>query len=98
MAKVIWAPSALDDIASIAEYIAEDSTEVASLFVHRLIEATDRLQDQGWRTLNSFSRKNLEQEVIVPARNLNLPFDAVARWMPLEQADGKAAKPCKIVG
>jgi len=45
MAKVIWAPSALDDIASIAEYIAEDSTEVASLFVHRLIEATDRLQD-----------------------------------------------------
>jgi len=44
MAKVIWAPSALDDIASIAEYIAGDSAEVASLFVRRLIEATDRLQ------------------------------------------------------
>jgi toxin ParE1/3/4 len=45
MAKVIWAPSALEDIASIAEYIAEDSPEMASLFVHRLVEATDRLEE-----------------------------------------------------
>ena len=45
MADVIWAPSALDDIDSIAEYIAGDSAEVASLFVHRLMEATDRLQE-----------------------------------------------------
>jgi len=45
MAEVIWAPSALADVASIAEYIADDSTEMASLFVRRLIEATDRLQD-----------------------------------------------------
>jgi toxin ParE1/3/4 len=45
MAKVIWAPSALDDIASIAEHIAEDSAEMASLFVHRLMEATDRLEE-----------------------------------------------------
>jgi addiction module RelE/StbE family toxin len=45
MAKVIWAPSALDDIDSIAEYIAGDSPEMASLFVNRLMEATDRLQE-----------------------------------------------------
>lgn len=45
MADVIWAPSALDDIAAIAEYIARDSPEVASLFVRRLMEATDRLQE-----------------------------------------------------
>jgi len=45
MAKVIWAPSALADIASIAEYIAEDSAEMAALFVRRLMEATDRLQE-----------------------------------------------------
>ncbi len=44
MAKVIWAPSALADIAAIAGYIAEDSPETASLFVHRLVEATDRLE------------------------------------------------------
>lgn len=45
MAQVIWAPSALDDIATIAEYIARDSPDAASLFVRRLIEAADRLQE-----------------------------------------------------
>jgi len=45
MAEVIWAPSALDDVACIAEYIARDSVEVASLFVRRLFEATDRLHE-----------------------------------------------------
>ena len=45
MAKVIWAPSALDDIDSIAEYIAKDSRYRASLFIERLIESTDRLQE-----------------------------------------------------
>jgi toxin ParE1/3/4 len=45
MAQVIWAPSALDDIDSIAEYIAQDSPETASLFINRLMEATDRLQE-----------------------------------------------------
>ena len=45
MAKVIWAPSALDDIESIAAYIAKDSVEMASLFVSRLFDATDRLQE-----------------------------------------------------
>jgi len=43
MGQVIWAPSALRDIDLIAEYIARDSAEQASLFVARLIEATDRL-------------------------------------------------------
>jgi toxin ParE1/3/4 len=45
MAKVIWAPSALDDVESIAEYIARDSVEMASLFVSRLFDATDRLHE-----------------------------------------------------
>ncbi|MEN6335757.1 MAG: type II toxin-antitoxin system RelE/ParE family toxin [Phycisphaerales bacterium] len=45
MAQVIWAPSALEDIAAIAEFIARDSPEVASLFIRRLMEATDRLQE-----------------------------------------------------
>jgi addiction module RelE/StbE family toxin len=42
---VIWSPSALDDVASIADYIAEDSTEMAALFVRRLVEAANRLQN-----------------------------------------------------
>lgn len=45
MGKVIWAPSALEDVNSIAEYIARDSVDQAALFVVRLFEATDRLQE-----------------------------------------------------
>ena len=44
MGKVIWAPSALDDIDAIAEYIARDSEYSAALFVTRIFEITDRLQ------------------------------------------------------
>lgn len=43
MAKVIWAPSALNDIEAIAEYISRDSPDHAALFVRRLMESTDRL-------------------------------------------------------
>jgi len=45
MGKVIWSPAALEDVDSIAEYIARDSTDQSSLFVIRLIGATNRLQD-----------------------------------------------------
>ena len=45
MGKVTWAPSALEDVNSIAEYIARDSVDRSALFVMRLIEATDRLQE-----------------------------------------------------
>jgi toxin ParE1/3/4 len=44
MAKIIWSPSALDDVDAIAEYIARDSVHHAALFVDRLLEATDRLK------------------------------------------------------
>jgi toxin ParE1/3/4 len=46
MAKVIWSPSSLDDIDSIAEYISKDSVYHASLFIDRLFEATDRLKQE----------------------------------------------------
>ena len=45
MGKVIWSPTALEDVDSIAEYIERDSIDQASLFVIRLIGATDRLQN-----------------------------------------------------
>ncbi len=43
MGKLIWAPSALKDIESIAGFIERDSIDQASLFVTRIIEMTDRL-------------------------------------------------------
>ena len=45
MGKVIWSPTAIEDVDSIAEYIARDSIDQASLFVIRLIGSTDCLQD-----------------------------------------------------
>ncbi len=44
MGKIVWAPSALNDIESIAEYIERDSVDQAALFVTRIIEMTDRLE------------------------------------------------------
>ena len=45
MGKIIWAPSALKDIESIAQYIERDSVDQAALFATRIIEMTDRLED-----------------------------------------------------
>jgi len=45
MGQVIWSPSALSDVDAIAEYIARDSVDRASLFVTRLLDATDRLSE-----------------------------------------------------
>jgi len=45
MGKVTWAPSALNDIDAIAEFISRDSIDRAALFVTRMFEITDRLQE-----------------------------------------------------
>jgi plasmid stabilization system protein ParE len=45
MAQVIWAPTALSDAQSIAEYVARDSADQAALLVRRFIEAADRLAE-----------------------------------------------------
>lgn len=45
MAQVIWAPSALDDIEAIADFIARDSLYHASLFVNRVFEISNRLRE-----------------------------------------------------
>ena len=44
MAEVIWAPSAVADVESIAEYIARDSVDQACLFTKRLFEAVESLR------------------------------------------------------
>lgn len=45
MGKIIWAPSALKDIESISQYIERDSVDQAALFVSRVIEMVDRLEE-----------------------------------------------------
>jgi plasmid stabilization system protein ParE len=44
VAKVIWSPSALDDVDRLAEYIARDAPARAALFATRLLQATDALE------------------------------------------------------
>ena len=43
MAKVIWSPSALEDIKLIHEYLARDSINQANLFIDKIIASTDKL-------------------------------------------------------
>ena len=45
MAEVRWTLQAAEDIESIAEFIAEDSSHYARLFVIDVLEAVDRLAD-----------------------------------------------------
>ncbi|MBN1664645.1 MAG: type II toxin-antitoxin system RelE/ParE family toxin [Deltaproteobacteria bacterium] len=45
MVKVIWAPSAIEDVNAIADYISRDSPDHASLFVARLINSVDQLEN-----------------------------------------------------
>jgi toxin ParE1/3/4 len=45
MGQVIWAPAALKDVESIAEYISRDSPYQAALLVSRILCTTDRLAE-----------------------------------------------------
>ncbi len=45
MAEVIWSPQSLEDLQSIFAFIARDSADRAALFIERVIESTDRLQE-----------------------------------------------------
>lgn len=43
MAEVRWTPQAADDLQAITEFIAQDSSEYASLFVLDVIAAAERI-------------------------------------------------------
>ena len=45
MAQVRWTPQAADDLEAICLFIARDAPQVAALFAHRAIRATDRLEN-----------------------------------------------------
>ena len=68
MGKIIWAPSALEDIESIARFIERDSTDQAALFVGRIIEMTDRLEEfpESGRVIPEINQEDC-QEIIYGA-------------------------------
>lgn len=45
MVEVIWSPQALQDVDSIAAFIAKDSDHYASLFILDVLQSVDRLSD-----------------------------------------------------
>ena len=63
MGRIIWAPSALKDIESIAEYIERDSVDQAALFVSRIIEMTDQLEyfPESGRVIPEIKNKNCRE-------------------------------------
>ncbi len=82
MGKVIWSPTALEDVDSIAEFIARDSVDRASLFVLRLIEATDRLQEYplSGRIIPEFDDTN-RREVIYGSYRIMYQIEKDDVWI-----------------
>lgn len=63
MAEVIWAPSALNDVHLIHEFISRDSEARALLFIDRLIEYTTKLKNfpQIGRIIPEIGEENLRK-------------------------------------
>ncbi len=82
MGKIIWAPSALNDIESIAEYIKRDSVDQAALFVTRIIEMTDRLEKfpESGRIIPEIKIKNC-REIIYGAYRLMYRINKDEIWI-----------------
>ena len=61
--KIIWSPSALDDIRKIFEYIAKDSPDRGALFIERLIEATNKLESfpNTGRIISEINQQNCRE-------------------------------------
>jgi len=78
-------------------------------FVARVVEAADcgvlldihnifaNALNQGQRTLTSLRRKDLHQELVVPACDSALSLDAVLGRVTFQQADREAAEPGEVV-
>ena len=82
MGKVIWSPSALEDVDSIAEFISRDSVYQASLFVVRLLEATDRLLDfpQSGRVIPELGNESC-REIIYGAYRIMYRIEQNEVWI-----------------
>ena len=70
MGRLIWSPSALDDIESIADFIARDSVDRAALFVQRLIERAEELPENpaSGRVIPEIGNENYREVIVYPYR------------------------------
>ena len=63
MAKIKWTFQALEDIGSIANYIARDSFRYANIFVINVFEAVERLEifPKSGRIVPEINRKEIRE-------------------------------------
>lgn len=82
MVPVIWAPSALEDIDAIAEFISRDSPANADLFVDRLMKAADRLKQhpESGRVIPEIGDPS-RREIIYGAYRLMYRLEAKEVWI-----------------
>lgn len=70
MTEVWWTERARDDLAAIHAFISQDSTHYASVVVHRLIAAVDRLRDfpVSGRVVPEFGDPSIREIISRPYR------------------------------
>ena len=64
--KIQWSEQALSDIEEIRRFIARDAPAFADLFVDRIFEAVERLEDfpLSGREVSEFSRPDLHEIIL----------------------------------
>ncbi len=70
MAEVTWTPQALEDLESVALFIARDSPAMGALFMERAFEAVDRIGDfpESGRIVPEFGRSDLREILLYSYR------------------------------
>ncbi|WEK56084.1 MAG: type II toxin-antitoxin system RelE/ParE family toxin [Candidatus Cohnella colombiensis] len=65
MVELIWSPRALKDMELIFEYIKQDSTEMARVFVNDLIQTATAIPEFPYsgRLVSEFNRDNIREKI-----------------------------------
>lgn len=66
MSFLRWTPQALEDVASIRDFIARDAPGYANVVVDRIFESVERLQDypQSGRVVPEFEQPDLREIIL----------------------------------
>jgi addiction module RelE/StbE family toxin len=66
MAKIKWTPQALEDIETIANFIARDSTYYAGIFTVKIFETVERLElfPESGRTVPELNCKKIKEVIL----------------------------------
>ena len=68
--RVVWSPTALEDVEAIAAYISRDSTSYAAAVVKRILDSTRYLEDfpRSGRAVPEFDDTNIREVFVYSYR------------------------------